>query len=191
MISLERSNNLVWVRSFSTGRFAILLVLLPLPVGVLNSGLAITFGHPPPDPLEPAEGTRHPGVRLHIERIALEKITGYSIPRATSDWLRDLDDKLYNKLARARLVKSREQSRLGDFLKTRIESRTDLKPGSLRKLGQTCTKLREFFGADRARRTITADEAADWRAKLALSLSEASVKIHTGNAKSIFKATRF
>ena len=58
----------------------------------------------------------------------------------------------------------------------------------LRILGQTVAKVKAWFPPDTLLRGITPDQAADWRQWLVKEgLSEASVKTHCGNAKTIMQ----
>lgn len=69
-----------------------------------------------------------------------------------------------------------------------MASRASLKPASIKKLERTRETLEEFFGKDRLLQHITPEDAARWRASLAKGgMSEATVKSHTGNAKTMFR----
>jgi MFS family permease len=75
---------------------------------------------------------------------------------------------------------------LGAWLEAFMESRASLKPESRRKLEQTKAKLIEFFGEDQSLHGITPDRASRWRESLKTKgLSEAAVKTHVGNAKTM------
>ena len=68
---------------------------------------------------------------------------------------------MVGKLAAVGLMKPRGRALLKAFLTRYMESRSDLKPASRRKLDQTTVKLLAFFDADSPLRDITLDEAAD------------------------------
>jgi len=91
------------------------------------------------------------------------------------------------KLARVGLIQPRVHTTLKGWIEQYLaERKGDLKPGSLRKLEQTKTKLLAFFDADTELHKITIQRAADWREFLkGLKLSEAVVKTHCGNAKTM------
>jgi len=68
-----------------------------------------------------------------------------------------------------------------------INDRKDLlKPGSLQKLRQTATKVLAFFDRATPLRNITPEQTAAWRRWLKeLGLSEAAIRTHCGNAKTM------
>jgi len=75
-----------------------------------------------------------------------------------------------------------------DLLERFMGTRSELKPSSRRKLEQTRTKLLDHFSAACSLHEITADDASKWRDGLIVEgLSIASVKTHTGNAKTIMR----
>jgi len=126
--------------------------------------------------------------RVRVERLCAVQRIGHSPDEDTLKWLASLDDTMHARLAAIGLVREREVSQLGAFLEKYLTGRaTELKSESSRKLGQTKTKLLEFFGERRDLRTITPQDASEWRQWLAsTNLSTATVKIHAGNAKTIF-----
>lgn len=127
-------------------------------------------------------------VRVKVEALLSATITRSPIDKETSEWLADIDDALHERLAAVGLVKERSGRGLGAWLESFMASRAELKPGSRRKLEQTQEKLLDAFGKDRAIHTITPEDAAAWRESLkGKGLSEASVKTHCGNAKTIFR----
>jgi len=127
-------------------------------------------------------------VRVKIEALLSAKIIRHPLDRETSEWVTKIGDDLHAKLARTGLVKQREASTLGEWLDVFITNRDGLKPSSIRKLEQTGTKLIEYFSDGKAIHEITPSEASQWRDSLtAEGLSIASVKTHTGNAKTIFR----
>ena len=127
-------------------------------------------------------------VCTRVETIVGAQLRGEPIDRETSEWLGTIDDRLHKKLAAVGLAKGRQCRTLGEWMGIFMESRAALKPESRRKLGQTRAKLEGFFGKDRALQHISAEDASRWRASLAKSgLSEAAVKSHVGNAKTMFR----
>ncbi|MBK7406136.1 MAG: tyrosine-type recombinase/integrase [Phycisphaerales bacterium] len=86
------------------------------------------------------------------------------------------------------LTKGRQCRTLGEWMTLFMESRADLKPESVRKLEQTRSKLEGCFGKDRPLQHISAEDASRWRDGLGKKgLSEAAVKTHVGNAKTMFR----
>jgi site-specific recombinase XerD len=68
-----------------------------------------------------------------------------------------------------------------------LAERTDLKPQTIKSLRQTQEKLVAFFGVGRPMRSVTRDEASRWRATLlADGLAMATVRLHVGNARTLF-----
>jgi len=127
-------------------------------------------------------------VRVRVEAIVGAQLRAEPLDRETSSWLGTIDDRLHKKLAAVGLTKGRRCRTLGEWMEVFMGSRADLKPESKRKLEQTRTKLEEFFGKDRALQHISAEDASRWRDSLARSgLSEAAVKTHVGNAKTMFR----
>jgi integrase len=127
-------------------------------------------------------------VRVRVEAILGARLRGDPLDRETSEWLGSIDDRIHRKLAGVGLVKARRCRTLGEWMPQFMESRAGLKPGSVRKLEQTRAKLESFLGPDRLLQRITAEDASRWRDYLARSgLSEAAVKTHVGNAKTMFR----
>jgi integrase len=126
--------------------------------------------------------------RLRVERLAGAKCAGERADTATLRWVGTLGDVMAAKLAAAGLIEPRQAADLGPWISKYLgEQESRLKPQSLRKLQQTAAKLVNFFGTTRAMRKVTAEDASKWRASLSdANLAEATVKIHSGNAKGIF-----
>ena len=131
--------------------------------------------------------------RRHVQKLADCKALGDSPETKTRLWLDRLGDDMFDKLALARLVQARENLQLGAWLEKYLAS-SKVKGSSLEKLKQTKLKLVEFFGKDRPLRNVNADQASDWRTWLGKTaskrtgrlLTEATIKIHCGNAKQLF-----
>ena len=132
-------------------------------------------------------------IKVRVEDLVSSSIHHQAPRDDTARWLAGLDDRLFDKLARVGLVQQRQSVTLEGWLEQLLAEReAELKPESLRKLKQTQTKLLDFFDGDVPLRMITTQQASEWRQHLrALGLSEAAVKTHCGNAKSIIReATR-
>ena len=125
--------------------------------------------------------------KVRVEHLVSASITGHPLDEETSRWLAGLDDAMIDRLAVVGLTTTRPSARLERFLEKYLTTRRHLKQASLRKLEQTKAKLLAFFDPEQALRAITMDQTADWRVWLAeQGLSEASVRLHSGNAKTIF-----
>jgi integrase len=82
---------------------------------------------------------------------------------------------------------------LSDYLKRYLDSRTDLKTGSMALHQLTVNYLKKYFGEDLRIDRITRATAADWQSSLARGIltndkipAKATVCLHTRNAKTIF-----
>ena len=144
-------------------------------------------------------------IKTRVEYLVAHHITGVPLDAESCNWLTTIDDRLYIKLVAVALVEPRSSGSLGEFLDTYLAGRTDLKPSSRIKLLQTKSKLLDFFGSHKSLRSLTPQDAIDWRQGLAqprtemksdgdserpvsrcVKLSEATLKQHSGNAKTFF-----
>ncbi|MFN0132724.1 MAG: tyrosine-type recombinase/integrase [Phycisphaerales bacterium] len=107
-------------------------------------------------------------------------------------WLAGLDPGVHRQLASAGLVDDRDHTprALGTFVDAYIHRKErDLAPASVRSLRLTRDRLVARFGSQTRLDRITAHMAADWRAAmLDEGLSEASVRVHTRNARAFVNA---
>jgi integrase len=129
------------------------------------------------------------GFKLRLEALLISLGSGIA-DVDVEKWLMQMGDDLHAKLAAVDLVKPRAATTLGGWLAKHIEEkRAELKPASIKKLEQTKAKLLAFFDSGRILRTIDANEASEWRAKLmAGGSSVAYVKSTIGNAKTMMQA---
>ncbi len=128
-------------------------------------------------------------VKVKVEHLVSAKITGSALDNETAQWINGVNDVLADRLASAGLMPKREVATFGGWVEKYITGRTDLKPASRVKLIQTRDKLLAWFDVDTPLRSITANQAADWRQWLiGHGVSKATVKTHVGNAKTIFNA---
>jgi len=127
--------------------------------------------------------------KLKLENLIAARLTG-SMDSETAQWIAELPDDAYAKLAGAGLVTPRAATiniTLKAFLDSYLESRADLKPNSLIVYGHTRRTLIEFFGCDKPLRQINLADAEAWRVYLKKQdLSEATVNKRCGNAKVFF-----
>ncbi len=109
-------------------------------------------------------------------------------------WLVGLSNDAYRGLAHAGLVDPREPlvnvPTLGAFLDKYIAGKVGgVSARSVELLEQTAGRLKAHFEPQTPLDHITPDGAADWRGEmLSDGLSEATTRLHTRNAKSIFNA---
>jgi len=125
--------------------------------------------------------------KVRVEDLASAAMHGHAPSDDTARWLASLDDRLHAKLAAVELVPERQSATIGTLIDGYIAEREgDLKPESVRKLRQTETKLLAFFDAGKPLRKITEADAVAWRKSLKdLGLSDAAVRTHCGNVKTI------
>jgi integrase len=129
--------------------------------------------------------------RLQVAKLVSAKGCGEPPSDETRRWVERLGDEMHGKLSSAGLIDHRENLLIGPWLQKYLDNRKadpKCKASSLRKLEQTAVKLLGFFTGGMHLRKITENDADDWRSSLVAcgSLSEATVKIHSGNAKTIF-----
>jgi len=159
-----------------------------------NGGRFITFrnaaGEPRHITLGKAPKRYVEAVKVKVEDLASANMHGHAPSDDTARWLAALDDHLYDKLVAVGLVAARQSATIGAWIEQLLKEREgDLKPESLRKLRQTKAKLLAFFEADIPLREITLEDASGWRRFLKdLGLSEAAIKTHSGNVKTMLTA---
>jgi len=126
-------------------------------------------------------------VKVKVEDLVSSTIYHHPPRDDTARWVAGLDEKMVAKLARLKLTEPRRHTTLGGWLDQYLDEREgELKPESLRKLNQTRDKLLAFFDAGMPMRQITLQDAAQWRQFLKdRKLSEAVIKTHSGNVKTI------
>lgn len=127
-------------------------------------------------------------VKHHVEQLAGAAAAGNAPDTATVNWVADLDDPLYDKLANVGLVPERGSALLGEFLESYIEGRTDLKPGTTAGLRRAQSDLLAYFGADKPLREITAGDADGWRLFLLERVGENTARRLCGRARQFFRA---
>ena len=129
-------------------------------------------------------------VKVRIEQLALAA-TGATgvVDEDTVRWLAGLDEVVYDKLAAVNLVAERESMKLGAFIDGYIDSRTDVKAGTLTMYRHARRNLLGFFGEDKPLRDITPGDADQWRLSLLeQGLGENTTRRRCGMAKQYFRA---
>src|SRR5262245_26238153 len=108
----------------------------------------------------------------HFEDLLSARKSGLSLDGRTTEWLARLAPLYLDRLADLGLIEPRQErkeqevARLGEFLRTRIMTRPDVKPATLEVWSQTVRNLIEFFGEDTPLAAITPGDAMDFRAWL-------------------------
>jgi integrase len=128
-------------------------------------------------------------IKVKIEDLVSATLSGHSASDETLRWLGTVDSRLYDKLAKVHLVRSRDNSMLGAFIDAYVERRSDVKD-STRKVYQTVRKrLIDYFGVNRRLRDITPVDAEAWRTRLLeQGLADNTVRRSTGIARQWFKS---
>ena len=128
-------------------------------------------------------------IRVHVNALEGALKHGERTPRATTQWVKDLEPKLKRKLAKAGLVSSDGSTTLGPFLDSYVESRLDVKPATVRKWRCTIGHLVEHFRSDRELHSINVGHADAFRLFLyRQNHSENTVRKYCGIAKQFFRA---
>lgn len=133
-------------------------------------------------------------VLLKIEHLVASTMTGHPLDAETAKWVADRDDTFADKLARVGLIPKREEThgRLGEFIDSYINSRSDIKPRTRTSLLQVQLDLLRYFGRNKPIRDITPGDADEWRRWLLNdrkpTLGDNSVRRYAGRAKQFFNA---
>ncbi len=125
-------------------------------------------------------------VRVKVEDLLAATITGHTVARETSEWLRELDDALHDRLAAVGLVQPRRRIALGPFIDEYIAARTDVKATTATVYRRARKHLLHYFGADKPLEDITPGDAERWRVSLlGRGLAENTVRRTCGIAKQL------
>jgi integrase len=130
-----------------------------------------------------------------IESLVAAKITGHSLDPETAAWVASVSDTIHNRLAQAGLVPPRQDtspaahtaSCLEDHIERYIQSRTKLKPNTLRNYKTTKRILVEHFGSAQPLRSIHKGHARDYREWLAGKYAPATVSREIKRARQFFE----
>jgi integrase len=129
-------------------------------------------------------------VKNFIEELVAARWSGGSVQPVTAQWLGNLPPLMHERLERAGLVEPRrrpESATLAEWVRTYIESRTDVKPGTRLNLEQTEKSLVACFPSKRLADFTPAD-AVDFRTFLKVDLAEATVRRRCKRARQFFHA---
>ena len=134
-----------------------------------------------------------------VEALIAAKTSGDSLDASTAGWVRNLEGKIRDRLAKLDLVEPKlRKIALGDFLDDYIEGRSDVGSGTLETYDKARRNLVGYFGRDRTIDTITKSDATKWRVYVATksnareknrtTLADSTVRRRTGKAKQFFDA---
>ena len=132
-------------------------------------------------------------IAARVEELAACSLANLPWGADLATWVRDIDSGLYAKLQAVELVPPRQDdcratvSTLGEYLKSYIASRTDVKPRTRINLEQARQHLIRFFGEDRSLDAITLGDADEFRRDLFARLSANTARRHCGRAKQFFR----
>ena len=105
-------------------------------------------------------------IRTQIEFLVAAKGNGTAMPPQTVEWLKTIDETLYQRLSAVGLIDARKSALLDEYMAAYIQRRVDAKSGTKLKWRATEKQLNAFFGAGRDLRTITAGDADAFRLML-------------------------
>ncbi len=128
-------------------------------------------------------------VKIKIEDLVTASITGHSPSDETARWLAGLDEQLYDKLFRVGLTRRRESATLGDYTRSYIDGRCDIKKNTRTNLELCRSYLLEHFEATTPLRDISPGDAQDFRLHMIRSgRSEGTVRRAIGRARQFLTA---
>src|SRR5262245_32997970 len=105
-------------------------------------------------------------IARHVEGLLAARIGGQPVARDTAAWLANIGTPLRDKLAAVGLVEAPKRVALGEFLRSYILTRPDVKPATLEVWQQPCRNLTEFFGDEKPLRNITTGDCDQFKAWL-------------------------
>src|SRR5262245_16562579 len=130
-------------------------------------------------------------IARHVESLLAAKIGGQPVPRDTAAWLANIGTALRDKLAAVGLVEAPRRAALGEFLRSYILSRPDVKPATLEVWQQPCRNLTAFFGDDKPLRSITTGDCDQFKAwLLTQNLAPATVAKRLSFARTFLHVAR-
>jgi len=106
------------------------------------------------------------GICRHVEALLDSKMGGQTLPRDTAAWITSVGDTLKAKLASVGLIDAPKRASLGEFLRSYVMNRPDVKPATLEVWHQPCQNLCAFFGDDKPLRAITPGDCDQFKAWL-------------------------
>jgi hypothetical protein len=147
------------------------------------------------------------GVAFIVDRLVQAKEAGQQPEAAAASWAATLEGRIRETLIgwgladpAAQRLSTDAGRKLGAFIDSYIDGRTDLKPITVVKYKQTRRLLVEHFGVDRTLRSVTAADAGRWKrwllarevkaateTKPAKTMAIATVSKHVKRTKTMFK----
>ena len=131
-------------------------------------------------------------VRAHLEELLRAELTGTPIPPATADWLAGIPTLLRQRLEALELTERVQKSKvptIGQWLKTYIAGRSDVKPSTRINYKQVERNLLSYFDSGRPLDSITIGDAEDFKIYLKeKGLGISTIQRHCGRAKEFFAA---
>ena len=127
-------------------------------------------------------------IKFRVEHLVSASITGHPLDADTSRWVADLEPVLAEKLASVGLLEPAERRTLGEFTQAYIQSRTDLKPNTIRHLKDSQRDLLTYFGEGMPLSEVTEGDAEDFQRHLLQRLGENTARRRCGRAKQFFSA---
>src|SRR5262245_6501579 len=130
-------------------------------------------------------------IARHVEALLAAKIGGQPVSRDTAVWLAGIGAVLKDRLAAVGLVEAPKRATLGEFLRSYILGRPDVKPATLEVWQQPCRNLTTFFGDDRPLRSITTGDCDQFKAwLLTQNLAPATVAKRLSFARTFLHVAR-
>jgi len=128
-------------------------------------------------------------VKLRVELILSAQSSGGVLDDETARWLASLDQAMNEKLAAVGLTDRRQSSNLGQFIKSYVAERVDVKPATKEVWKQGERGLVEALGANRLLRNITPGDADSYKLKMVgEGLAPYTIRKRLQFAKTIFHA---
>jgi integrase len=129
-------------------------------------------------------------IARHVEELIAAKAAGAAIDRRTANWLADIGQNVHDKLSNAGLVEQRVSFSLGEFIADYIKRRSDVAPGTTMNFGTCERNLVDYFGHDKAMRSIKHSDAIAFRQWLEENEGQAenTIRRRCGRARQFFKA---
>lgn len=128
-------------------------------------------------------------IASRIDELVSASIAGTPPRPALAEWITSLGDDLHAKLASAGLIEARKTTTLGPFVDEWLErQKADNAASTIKNLQPFVKGLFEFFGRDRDIRTITVQDADNWRRSLAERYAKATVAKRIKVTKQVFRS---
>ena len=130
-------------------------------------------------------------IKIKVEDLVAAKLAGHVPSDETSRWLKELDDTLYAKLVRAELVADRESATLGEFTRSYIDGRADIKPLTRKNLECARKYMLEHFAESIPLRSISEADAENFRqCMIGSKRSDNTIRRATGYFRQFFKIAK-